>query len=567
VSGLTRVLNRLGTKDSVSWPAFWLTLIAGIIGNFSAVQTGAPVETRLFIIVTAQIALFIPLVFMRVLFLRNAIRPKPVLVLVGFAVAVLTRAFTIIFLSRQFFPDDSTTVAARIIGNFLNIGLVLVVTAYVVSLMRERRRQIAQLENLRAELAESIDLVSLELNQRNEATVDRVREVLLVELNRLDSANPTGSLITLQDTAANVVRPMSHELATELPEVVMVPVEADPESTSWGAVLDRIVSGRPFRPVLTAAFMSLEAIAVLATLRGVLVAMVALPFVLAALLALANVIFERVSRRLRTLARLVLVLALSALAGAMLSAVIWVLIGGGPVAWALGIGGGVFAAGLAIGVSIGSGITRDRDRIIVELTESTRALERSLVRRKQTQWLQNKSLSRALHGPVQTAVNAAAYKLDGAMRDGRVSVEMIEGVRSELISSLDILSHGDGAVITVDQSINRIVAVWDGICDVNVSISQEVHDELDSDVITRSCFIDMITEAVSNAVRHGQATRVVITATFSEDDIHLDVGDNGPALFAPNAPGLGSALLDDCTTGWSLQFTGPGHLLKAVIPT
>jgi hypothetical protein len=487
-------------------------------------------------------------------------------VLLGFAVAVLTRAFTIMFLSRQFFPDDSTTVAARIIGNFLNIGVVLVVTAYVVSVMRERRRQIAQLENLRADLAESIDLVSLELNQRNEATIDRVKEVLLVELNRLDSTNPSGSLATLQDTASNVVRPMSHELATELPEEVVDPAEADPESTSWGAVLDRIVSGKPFRPVLTAAFMSLEAIAVLATLRGVLVAMVALPFVLAALLALANVIFERVSKRLGTPARLVLALILSALSGGILGAVIWVLIGGGPIAWALGVGGGVFAAGLAIGVSIGSGITRDRDRIIAELTESTRSMERSLVRRKQTQWLQNKSLSRALHGPVQTAVNAAAYKLDNAMRDGRVNVDMIEGVRSELISSLDILSHADGAVITVDQGINRIVAVWDGICNVNVSISQEVHVELKATVITRSCFIDIVSESVSNAVRHGRATRIEVSAELVDSDIHLNVRDNGSAPFLHNSPGLGSALLDDCSTSWVLQLADSGRSLQAVIP-
>jgi signal transduction histidine kinase len=193
-------------------------------------------------------------------------------------------------------------------------------------------------------------------------------------------------------------------------------------------------------------------------------------------------------------------------------------------------------------------------------------MERSLVRRKQTQWLQNKSLSRALHGPVQTAVNAAAYKLDNAMRDGRVSVDMIEGVRSELISSLDILSHADGAVITVDQGINRIVAVWDGICNVNVSISQEVHVELKATVITRSCFIDIVSESVSNAVRHGRATRIEVSAELVDSDIHLNVRDNGSAPFLHNSPGLGSALLDDCSTSWVLQLADSGRSLQAVIP-
>ena len=294
--------------------------------------------------------------------------------------------------------------------------------------------------------------------------------------------------------------------------------------------------------------------------------MVAFPLLLALFLAVANVIFERVSVRFGTPARLVLAVVLAVAAGVTLAALMWILLGGGPRAWALSIGAAIFSVGLTIGVSIGVGITRDRDRIIVELTESTHALERSLVRRKQTQWLQNKSLSRALHGPVQTAVNAAAIKLDSAMRDGFVSPQMIEQVRADLISSLDILSNADGAVVSVDQALERIVVVWSGICELDVFISEQAHVELDADVISRSCFIDMVTESVSNAIRHGQATHVTVSASVIDADIHLDVVDNGPARSTINTPGLGSVLLDDCTTSWSLQFTEHGHQLKTVIP-
>lgn len=561
------MLNRLGTSDSVSWPVFWLTLIAGIIGNFSAVQTGAALWIRILIIVAAQIALFTPLILVRILLLNKATRPHPYIVIAAFILAVLSRALTIIFLNYYFFPQDETTALERILGNFLNVGMVLVVSAYVVNVIRERRYQIAQLESLNAELEQSINTVSSELTSRNDATVDRIRDVLEKELDRLDSDNPSGSLAALHETATYVVRPLSHELAKEMPDVTHVRIATDATATNWGQVLDRIVRGKPFRPVLTAVFMSLEVIAVVATLVGVAAVMIPIPLVQIVLLAAANLIFERLSRNLNVIWRLILALLLAVIVGALVGWGVWYGLSSGPRGWALGIAAATITVVLAIVVSIGSGVTRERDAVIVELTNSARELERSLTRRKQTQWLQNKSLSRALHGPVQTAVNAAAIKIDGALREGNVSAEMIENIRQELLESLDVLGNTDGGVITLDTGIHRIEKTWDGICEVSVSISAGASDQLDSDVIIRSCFIDMVTEAVSNAVRHGQATEVGISAKLEDGELVLDVRDNGSIALVANAPGLGSNLLDDCTSFWSIESTGSGHHLKAVIPT
>lgn len=567
MTGVKRVLNRLGTADSVSWPVFWLTFIAGTIGSFSAVQTGVALWIRVFIIIAAQIALFTPLILVRILLLNKATKPHPYVAISTFVLAILSRAVTVILLNEYFFPDDETTALDRLLGNFLNIGMVLVVSAYVVNLIRERRYQIAQLESLNAELEQSINTVSSELISRNDATVERVRVVLEKELDQLDSDNPSGSLARLHETATYVVRPLSHELANEMPEVTHVRIATDATPTNWGHVLDRIVRGKPFRPVLTAAFMSLEVIAVVATLRGVAGVILPIPLAQIVLLAAANLVFDRFSRNLNVIWRLILAVALAAVTGVLVGLGVWYGLNSGPLGWALGIAAGTITVVLAIVVSIGSGVTRERDAIIVELSHSTRELERSLTRRKQTQWLQNKSLSRALHGPVQTAVNAAAIKIDGALREGDVSSEMIENIRRELFESLDVLGNTDGAVISLDDGMNRIEKTWDGICEVSISISLDAHEKLDSDVIIRSCFIDMVTEAVSNAVRHGQATEVEVSAKSHDGDLVLDVRDNGPFVLVANAPGLGSSLLDDCTSAWSIQSASSGHHLHAVIPT
>jgi signal transduction histidine kinase len=566
VSRVTKVLNRLGTADSVSWPVFWLTFVAGIIGNFSAVQTGAALWIRVVIIISAQIALFIPLVIMRVFLLQRSNRPHPFVVLTVFVIAVLCRALTVNFLSYHFFPDDPTPLLDRIIGNYLNIGLVLVISAYAVSLIRERRYHISQLENLRQELEQSINVVSSELSQRNDATVDRIRDVLEKELSQLDRDNPRSSLAILHDTATYVVRPLSHDLARGMPEIAPLVLEADRSTIRWSTALDRIATGKPFLPILTAFLLMVEIVAVVATLGGSVVGVVAGPFVLAASLTASNWIFQRFSPTWGARLRILLMVLLAAISGALAGLVIWTLLGSGPRGWALGVGGAVMSALLALVVSVGAGVTRERDRMIANLTQSARDLERSLIRRKQTQWLQNKSLSRALHGPVQTAVNAAAIKLDEALRSGDVSADVIDQIRTELLASLDVLGSSNGGVVSLAQGMERIEKTWEGICDVHVSLSNEAMQQLNSDVIVRSCFIDMVTEAVSNAIRHGQSTDVAVFAVVENDDLILDVRDNGTPPEGASEPGLGSTLLDDCTVSWAMQSTDSGHHLKAVIP-
>lgn len=566
MSAVTRVLNRIGTSDAVSWPVFWLTLLMGILGSFVVAQTGAALWIRALIIVAAQVALFLPLVVMKVLFLQRDDKPHPFIVLTGFVIAVLARAFTIIHLTRAFFPADPTTVADRILGNFLNVGLVLVLSAYMVRVMRERRYHIVRLEKLRNDLEQSINVVSSELTQRNEASVNRVREILEKELNLLDRDNPTGSLAILHDTATYVVRPLSYELAKEMPEVTDVQVNTD-STANWGQVLDRIATGRPFRPILTAAFMAVPLFAVVVTLRGTAAVMVPVPFELAALLAIANLVFSRFSPSLGALWRAIFMVLLSLLTGSIIGLGVWLAFNPGTQGAALAIAVTVFCVVFAIVVSIGAGVTQQRDQLITELTQSADNLARSLIRRKQTQWLQNKSLSRALHGPVQTAMNIAAIRIDEALRQGDVNAGMIDGVRADLISSLDVLSHSEGAVVSIDQGMNRIKETWDGICEIDISISPESIKQLDADVILRSCFIDIVTEAVSNAIRHGEANKVSITVMVEDRNVILDIRDNGVAVLSVNAPGLGSTQLDDCTLSWTLQSLVSGHRLTALLPT
>ena len=66
------------------------------------------------------------------------------------------------------------------------------------------------------------------------------------------------------------------------------------------------------------------------------------------------------------------------------------------------------------------------DHTDVEIHELRQELDWEIARANQTQWQQQRALARALHGPLQSAVNAAALRIDAAVRTGSVTTELVD---------------------------------------------------------------------------------------------------------------------------------------------
>lgn len=563
------IWHRFGTTDAISVPAFLVSFAAGLIGNFVTSADSMDLWLRLVVLAVAQIAMLLPLSVCWLLLRRNPDRSHPWAVAAALVLGLGLRALVIGSAFSVLVGPDAAEWAQRFIGAVVNIGLAYALCAVLVTALRERRREIVELKSTRAQLARSLDQAAAGFSERNEHAVESVCQVLADALDGLDSRDAGATLAALQHTASEVVRPLSHELAATSPSFDADDLAVVVEKTTWPEILDSAATGKPFRPIATTIVLGFE-------LVGAAVAYPAgawwLPFaglLTALLLAVVNIPLSTLLVGRDNATRIGLVIAASVIVGLLVGFATRLALGDGRTAVNVAIGLACFVVLFALGTTVVAAVFRDRDRVIVELSESADALQRSLVRMRQAQWFQQKALSRALHGPIQVAVTAAALRLDAAMQQGRMTSTVIEDTRRELLEIVDVLREPDLSVASVESGLARISGVWDGLCSVSLRVDDLAQQHLDSDSMLRSCVIDIASEAVSNAVRHGAATHVEVVLEPGGDvgqDLKLVVASDGRIRESASRRGLGTQLLDDCTLSWTGEFEQSGYRLVALLP-
>ena len=90
-----------------------------------------------------------------------------------------------------------------------------------------------------------------------------------------------------------------------------------------------------------------------------------------------------------------------------------------------------------------------------------------------------------------------------------------------------------------------------------------------ADGVLRSCVIDIVTEAVSNAVWHAKADQTEIEIALdprASDVLMVEVVSNGRGDALSENRGLGSQQLDDWTLDWSREIHEQGSVLAATLP-
>ncbi len=569
MSRLREAWWRVGLPDAISWPAFIATLLVGVMGYFANSRTTMPLITGLAIALVGQLVLWLPLVLLKITLLRNARRSRPLLVLVVFLAGAGLRAIAMIAITSELYGLQSLRPLGWFVGIFSNIGPVFVVSAIVVSSLRERRRQITYLAGNQKRIEESLIEVNGALSQRNVEAVDRVRGILERELTKLDGTHAQASLATLQRTAVEVVRPMSHELAKSVPRYLAPVVAPTTALVPWVRVFDSAATGMPFRPLLIGALMGWELLGAISIRPADALLFVLFDVMFLVGFALANRVVERVNRKRTAGFRISTTILMSLAVSWSIAATVPALLGTTTSDYGFIVAFVVLGPGFALGTTILSALARERERVVGELTESTKQLERVLVRQREVEWFQQKALSRALHGPIQMAVTAAAIRLDASIREGTVQPGIVNSVRQELLNGLDVLHQAPGEVTSLDQAIERMRATWDGVCSIEATVSDAAVAVIAADGVLRSCVIDIVTEAVSNAVWHAKADQTKLEIALDPqawDVLMVEVVSNGLGDALSENRGLGTQQLDDWTLTWSREINEQGSVLEAALP-
>lgn len=214
---------------------------------------------------------------------------------------------------------------------------------------------------------------------------------------------------------------------------------------------------------------------------------------------------------------------------------------------------------IGMAVSLMTISNRRLARAEAELREVNQLLTVTVSGLRRRLWTHRRNLSWILHGPIQSALISAALALSSA--GARVDREE---VRRRIEESVHSLETSQSAHRSLAFALAETASVWSFSCAIDVVADPGVTASLEDDPSTSLALAEIIREAVSNAIRHGGATTIMITIDDAGSQlVRVRIIDNGHGPSSGATPGLGSQMLDEITYAWDLTATAHGTTLTA----
>ncbi len=180
---------------------------------------------------------------------------------------------------------------------------------------------------------------------------------------------------------------------------------------------------------------------------------------------------------------------------------------------------------------------------------------------EQKLWLERRAWSYVLHGDIQGALSAAVARMQ---RSEQLEPYEIEMVKQDLERAKAALKSEPTRDIDFTSGLNELVRAWAGVCDIKIESSARATRAIESNRDIRNCINEICKEAISNAVKHGNAKNAWIYFTRDQDDvINLEVCNDGHRLLRDQQSGMGLAMVEDLSLNW--QLTSERHQGKTCL--
>lgn len=481
---------------------------------------------------------------------------------------------------------------------FSRTALVLLVTALWSSL-DDYRTELADERALQAALAATRADGARRVQQQRDEVVGQISEMSNTMLQDVDdSMAATGRL---RELARDHIRPLSHELAEALPPYEPLR-HSEQRDRLWRTVALNVLAVPMIRPLamavlVTALFAWTTTTTVSTTPDGVTTGVdqpidteglavsidvggtLWMIFLLALLFGatwLAGVVAVRSTRQL---------LPKLSLAGRMATVGLTVLLMAVAVEVAVEIAYVAPAATTEVG-HVGERLVVGLPifivsfvvllvRTVAELFTSVQRREEDLsaelawesARAHETLVQERRFLATALHGPLQSTVSAAALGIEEARRRDEDPELAWQKAKAQIIQAVRSLAQGPPERRDFDRELAEMTATWAGLCDVDITIDDDLRQSINDDWVSAGTVSDVITEATANAVMHGRATNVRIHVVENEGaTMRIVVMNDGHAPEPDADQGLGSRQLDEVSISWLREAGADGTRLEIVLP-
>lgn len=374
---------------------------------------------------------------------------------------------------------------------------------------------------------------------------------------------------TLRALAADLVRPLSHQIADDEPWMPrQEPAEAQvSRSDRLASMVAQVRPAWPLAPVTLIALMGVPSEAVESgggPLFGAGNVLLACLTLYAGSWLVARLWPDSPTTALRLTGLVVAYLLVGALATWQLTLLGRAFAADDRVIWITPV---TFSV-VAVGVSLLSAVDLQRRAAEDALAESMlRNAELTMQVRERSRRLQRR-VAKFLHSEVQAELIATSMLLTGLADEAFSDDERALRATAALDRLGEVLGQrARDQEVTSTSARERVLdlaSVWSSVLDLEVDVPDDVWRALDSHREVLSAIDDIVSEGLTNAVRHGDSARVALAMRLEGLQVVVEIVSTG-TLSSAGSLGLGSRFLSDAATSWELtEDSGRVQLSAAV---
>lgn len=571
---LTRIARRLALPEAFGWSTFWLS-VAVYVGTtilFDARRFGGPFELWILAWATGQVILVAWVLLLKKVFLdrlkRQASRVSGLL-LIG-TTAGLVRGIFLSWFSTSFGLADNPQLWFRLGGGAIAGLVISIAGAALTGASIEHERVISRLTKTRDALMQTRKSAPATLAQARKDIAALAGETLLPRLRELDEAlsNSKKSSKKVSEMADQIrevisqeVRPTSSSLVQRVEKTLSVQPESPLSKRVRLGLPNQFSLASALEPRVTFGIALLLCLATFIPLTDRVTS--ALSLIGAVLLFLILTVMAKVLRRVKPVNPIIGTVALGligALSTVPLSALTQWSVPKFLNLTAMPIQSASIMAVLVVGIGYTRVVDTDRAEYEKELTEFNQELERELKWIDAQIWVIRRDWAYLLHGRVQSALTAALTRIGNA---GNLDAKTIELVHHDVDRARMALFEGISRPFDLEASLADIAESWSGICALELDFEPNAVMTVKSDLGLARSINEILREAISNAVRHGNASKVEIKLFEADGLINLKATNDGSPVTKRTRKSLGTDMLDEVTLEWSLSNRDSTVVLEA----
>ena len=502
---------------------------------------------------------------------RNWVKPRPWLMIAILLAAGFVRG-GVLFLAGTglgVFPESE--LLFRLTGGPVFVLASYLLTDSLVSSYLQHQKQLRELDSQRNQLEKAKSEFEAEISRLNDSQRARVRELVapsIWELQKLmgtETKNIQDAIFTLKSLNESVVRPLSHEMSrpnSEIPEEQSALVVDGGQSRLFRGLPSKIELSAAINPMLFLLLTVVLSINSQTAVLGLVPGLTVVAFGISMIMGLLVV-------TLWLLRSLVLSFPFAVMVTVFIGLSIGTL--GGVTAVGLGLPATEnFTIQAAAMVSINLVLTLILGALKLERANSLAGLKDTLEelrllnsRLRQRVWLARKTLAMELHGSIQSTLQSVAARLSKLADPSEQELtQSLDQVRAafDLVDNRDYLSGS-----TLADHLEELILLWEGALDVQITLTPAAELALKNDLAAARCVLEVCREAITNAVKHGEAEQVRVAIQPGEGFVTITVQNDGIKLDG-ESKGKGIELYREVAHSYSLQNTPDGVLLELQLP-